>query len=49
MPAIVTAGLLVEVLSAAVKVFSVGMMASVAPMLLGSAPVAKRKPKGREI
>lgn len=45
----VTARLLVEVLSAAVKAFSVGMLASVAPMLLGSAPVAKRKPKGREI
>lgn len=48
-PAAVAAGLLVEVLSAAVKVFSVGILASVAPMLLGSAPVAKRKPKGREI
>lgn len=48
-PAIVAAGLLVEVLSAAVKAVSVGTLASVAPMLLGSAPVAKRKPKGREI
>lgn len=45
MPAIVVPGLLAEVRSAAVKV---GMLASVAPMLLGSAPAAKRKPKGRE-
>lgn len=41
---IVAAGLLVEALSAAVKAFSVGTLASVAPILLGSAPVAKRKP-----
>lgn len=49
MPATVAAGLLVEVVSAAAKASSVGTLASVAPALLGSAPVAKRKPKGRQI
>lgn len=41
-PAMVAAGLLVEVLSASARAFSEGVLAS-------AAPVAKRKPKGGEI